>query len=534
MSVVFNAATAANVSILQTTNSLFQIAQKRVATGKAIFGAADDAARYRMSETLLSRTRQLTMLNNNISLTIQTLKSTDDALTSMISDLEKARNLTVKAQSEGTASQRAISSQANINITSNIASIAVGDIFSITSDNGRNFTYTVSTTSTTWQNVGDALNSANIGVQIEYVPGSGNNQHALKFVSTDGRDFTFDARTSQTFMGPLAHGNWSANTGGQTAMSQNANAQALFANGATGNAAVAPGVGETGWTVSFGGRIMSMANVTSTTTVASGSSLSFTDGDGQVRSLSYSANTTVATVIADINAMNCGVAAQLTNKTASGTTMNLDLRSTRGKPLTIHMATGDFSSAATATVRFATGTNFDAPLSTNNALRLDYGRQYDNLLNNVIQKASNNAAQLGRNLLNGQGLGVILDEFASSNSITITGTTVSSAWLGTGQAGSTWTSDTNIQNSGAQALDARKKLIDLQTQFSTFANYMQERFDSNKIYAEAMKSSGDDLVAADVAEESAKLTALQTQQQFAVQAFAAGSQAAQALLRLLG
>ncbi len=129
MSVVFNAATAANVSILQTTNSLFQIAQKRVATGKAIFGAADDAARYRMSETLLSRTRQLTMLNNNISLTIQTLKSTDDALTSMISDLEKARNLTVKAQSEGTASQRAISSQANINITSNIASLVVGEFF---------------------------------------------------------------------------------------------------------------------------------------------------------------------------------------------------------------------------------------------------------------------------------------------------------------------------------------------------------------------------------------------------------------------
>ena len=42
------------------------------------------------------------------------------------------------------------------------------------------------------------------------------------------------------------------------------------------------------------------------------------------------------------------------------------------------------------------------------------------------------------------------------------------------------------------------------------------------------------LVAADVAEESAKLTALQTQQQFAVQAFSAGTQNAQGLLRLLG
>ncbi|MCA3668734.1 MAG: hypothetical protein INF10_06300, partial [Methylobacterium sp.] len=45
---------------------------------------------------------------------------------------------------------------------------------------------------------------------------------------------------------------------------------------------------------------------------------------------------------------------------------------------------------------------------------------------------------------------------------------------------------------------------------------------------------GDDLVVADVAEESAKLTALSTQQQFAVQAFSAGTSNAQSLLRLLG
>ena len=47
MSVAFNAATAANVAMLQQTNALFQVSQKRVSTGKAIFGAADDATRYR-------------------------------------------------------------------------------------------------------------------------------------------------------------------------------------------------------------------------------------------------------------------------------------------------------------------------------------------------------------------------------------------------------------------------------------------------------------------------------------------------------
>ncbi len=63
MSVVFNAATAANVNILRTTNELFQVSQKRVATGKSIFSAADDGTRYTMSQTMLSRSRNIDAVN---------------------------------------------------------------------------------------------------------------------------------------------------------------------------------------------------------------------------------------------------------------------------------------------------------------------------------------------------------------------------------------------------------------------------------------------------------------------------------------
>ncbi|KAF0232205.1 MAG: hypothetical protein FD175_27 [Beijerinckiaceae bacterium] len=63
---------------------------------------------------------------------------------------------------------------------------------------------------------------------------------------------------------------------------------------------------------------------------------------------------------------------------------------------------------------------------------------------------------------------------------------------------------------------------------------MQDRYDTNKSYGVDLKTAGDELVAADVSEESAKLSALQTQQQFAVQAFSMGTQNAQSLLRLLG
>ncbi|OYU48940.1 MAG: hypothetical protein CFE31_10970, partial [Rhizobiales bacterium PAR1] len=59
--------------MLQQTNALFQVSQKRVSTGKAIFGAADDATRYRMSDTMKNRAKSLDSVNNNISLALKTL-----------------------------------------------------------------------------------------------------------------------------------------------------------------------------------------------------------------------------------------------------------------------------------------------------------------------------------------------------------------------------------------------------------------------------------------------------------------------------
>ena len=77
-------------------------------------------------------------------------------------------------------------------------------------------------------------------------------------------------------------------------------------------------------------------------------------------------------------------------------------------------------------------------------------------------------------------------------------------------------------------------LRNYQAQFATFNSYMKERYDLNKSFATDLKTMGDELVAADAAEESANMVALQTRQQFAVQAFSMGSQTEQGLLRLLG
>ena len=100
--------------------------------------------------------------------------------------------------------------------------------------------------------------------------------------------------------------------------------------------------------------------------------------------------------------------------------------------------------------------------------------------------------------------------------------------------GSAWTTTGNIPTSLAQTMSSRQIVVNLQAQFGNYSSFIQDRYDLKKEFSRNMKTLGDDLVAADVAEESAKLTALSTQQQFAVQAFSAGSSNAQSLLRLLG
>jgi flagellin len=515
-----------NVSILQQTNSLFQTSQKRVSTGKWVFGAADDATRYKMSETMLGRARQLDALNNNVSLGLKTLEATDKTLKQMIGLVESAQELARKAQAEGAGGIRGLAPNRNIASTTAVAGYAVGATLSITSDGGSNFNFTFTKTGTTWGEVADALNSANIGVMAEFIPAAAANQTNIRFYSTNEKDFRFDGSSTQTVMDDLAIAGVLSATGNQT-MINAAQANNLFAN--AGAAATAT---ETGFTVSFGGVATgSKTGLTTGTAIAANSLLVFEDGNGQTRTLNYTAATNVATVISDINNMNAGVKAELVN-IGTASTNQLRLRNTNGGNVTISAVSGAFATAGT--VGFTTGTNYAAPLSTNNALRLQYGRQYDAIRTNLDLLAQNNPVQTGRNLLQGENLSVVMDEFGG-NPITVAGIKITAAaTLTMAGAGTTWTTDAAIQTSATQANSALTNLRNFQAQFATFNSYMQSRYDLNASYQSDLKTQGDDLVAADVAEESAKLTALQTQQQFAVQAFSMGTQNAQSLLRLLG
>lgn len=518
-----NAAMSSSISILKRTNDLFDLTQQRVASGKKVFNSTDDSARYRLSENLLGRNRQLDSINNNVSLGLATLETTDNTLKQMLGLVQSALTLISKAQNEGSNGVRATTSTAALDPTSVVTGVTVGSVFSITSDSGRTFNYTFNSTTVTWGEIANALNASNIGVMADFVPGPIAGTSNLRFRSINDEDFTFNPNTDQNVMDDLA--------GLTSPNGQVFNAANLFANGVA-----APGAGETGFTVSYGGHITGAAGagVTLATAIPAGSSIVFEDGNGQFRTINYGAATTVGQFITDITTMGAGVRAKLVNQSGgAGGPLQLRLRNTNGGNMNIVGASGAFAPAGVLGYPGIV-TGFAATLSQNYALRLAYGQQYDAIIENLDSLAQNNPVPDGRNLLQGENVSVMLDEF-SGNPIRLAGVMLNAAgYLTMSQPGASWANDTFLQNSATQARQAETILLQLQAQFATFNNYIRTRYDLNKTYMSEAKTRGDEIVASDPTEESASLLALQTRQQFAVQAVSIGNEVQQSLLRLLG
>jgi flagellin len=523
MTILMNSSTAANVGILRKTNELFDIAQQRVASGKKVSNATDDAQRYRTSERLLSRASHLGEINANISLGLSALEATDKTLSQMIGLVTQAIDLTARAQNEGTVGSRSATATAPLDSASVVSGISVGSKFSITTDDGRNFTYTFAATTTTWGEVINALNAANTGIQADFVPAATAGQTNLRFTSTSGKDFTFDAISDENAMDDLAG---LTSPSGQSFVPAN-----LFANGTA-----APTAGETGFAITYGGRTIGNAGggITLATPVAAGSSLVFLDGNGNQRVLNYGAATTAAQVITDINALGAGLKAELVNQSGgAGGPLQLRIRNTNGGNFQIAASSGDFAAGGALGLGGNT-TGYAASLSSNNALRLSYGQQYDDIIKAINDLVANNPVPQGRNLLSGNNIDINLDEF-TSNPIHLAGKVVSAAGtLTMMQAGASWANDLNITTSATQAHAAEGILRSLQAQYATFNSYIKSRYDLNQAFQSDMKIQGDEVVAADVTEESAALVALQTRQQFAVQSLSISNQNSQGMLKLFG
>lgn len=526
MSTVFNAATAANVAIIQNSSRLFHEQQRQTATGRAIFGAADDATRFAMSSRLTSRSQQINAINDGITLAMRSLEAADKTIASMIDRLDAGLDIARQAQSRGTPGFQGTRTTTDIGPDNLVNPLLVpGSRLTIATDDGRSFTYTfgAAAASTRWGSVVDAINAADLGIIAEFIPATPPSDTNLRFRSLSGADFRFGGDTDQVLMTSL--GALLTGTGGTL------NVANQFVVGAA-----VPTAAQTGITISFGGVANSVLNVTAATAIAAGSSLAFTDGSGTARTWTATAATTVGGFITAVNGMNVGVKAELVNSGAGTTTLRL--RNARQGNIEVFGGTGAFSANAGA-VRFVSQPNtsqigYAARHNADHAMRLRYGFQYNDAIDSLAQIAANNIGPQGVNLLAGDDLGLMLDNEAFG--LVVHGRDVSStAALGLTQLGHTWTASVNnIDVSVQQSQAARARLVDMQAELATYRNMLRGRLEANVDFARDMQVLGDDLVAADIAESAAMMTALQTQRQFAVQALVAGGENARSLLGILG
>ena len=146
----------------------------------------------------------------------------------------------------------------------------------------------------------------------------------------------------------------------------------------------------------------------------------------------------------------------------------------------------------------------------------------------------------GTNLLQGDFLRTTFNE-TGTTSVTTQGRRIDATALGfsldntttqSGDAVRNFQSDREINNALAKIRTAKDTISGMSAQFSTNATILQNRQDFNDASIKNLRDGADLLTLADINEEGAALTSLQTRQQLSITALSLANQSDQAILRL--
>ncbi|TVQ85235.1 MAG: flagellin, partial [Micavibrio sp.] len=96
--VTLTAALRTNLLSLQRTQGLLDITQNRLATGRKVNSALDDANAFFASQSLNNRASDLERLLDGIGQGVQTLKAADQGITSLTKLVEQAQSIAQTAR----------------------------------------------------------------------------------------------------------------------------------------------------------------------------------------------------------------------------------------------------------------------------------------------------------------------------------------------------------------------------------------------------------------------------------------------------
>jgi flagellin len=189
--------------------------------------------------------------------------------------------------------------------------------------------------------------------------------------------------------------------------------------------------------------------------------------------------------------------------------------------------------ALTKLVQSAQALATQAQQTTDPAVRLGLSIQFDSVLGQIDQLASDSGFN-GINLLdstNSADLTLTLNESGTST-VTVAAVDFSANGLAINNAANNWALTTDI---AAASTDLSAALTSLRSQAQSFGSNLstvQIRQDFTKAMINTLQIGADNLTLADPNEEGANLLALQTRQQLSTTALSLASQASQAVLRL--
>jgi flagellin-like hook-associated protein FlgL len=465
-----------NLLSLQKTQALMDLTQNRLATGKKVNSAMDNAANFFAAAALTNRASDLDVLLDAMGQAVQTLTAADHTITSLTKLMEQAK---ATAQSA-----RDTANVASHTSTKNLVGLSTAGA------------------GTTAGVVGDLVIRSGVAVELR--------SQATTFESLDQA------------MPPQALASF----------------QVILADGTNITApAVTVGAGAAGMTVRDYLEAIELAGEGKITARLSADGellIRSTDGSAIRASAAtahgfdmgttvtgFTAGMTISEVVSHINAARGETGVHARFDADSGT---IQLSGLDGQDLVM---SGD---VAEELFTLGAGESRSAVNGVNN--RGEFSVQFNNTLNQINQLVQNrDGGYRGTNLVNGDSLTVNFNESRTS-SLTIKGVYLDTRGLGVATAQNEWVSNSDIDRSLGQIEGAVNALRLQASEFAQNLTTVQTRQDFTKNMIETLTSGADKLTLADMNEESANMLALQTRQQLGVNALSLASQSAQSVLRL--
>jgi len=483
--IVLSAGIRQNLLSLQTTSSLQARTQTRLATGKKVNSALDNAVNYFTAASLTTRSTELSSLLDSMTNGVNTLKAADNGLTSITTTIQsmqatvtqarqdaswQAQSYTIDSTTIGTGALKYMSFQAG-SVGGTPINIVLNDHETLTG--------------TTSGFGGVTTGTAGVGT-------SG----TLTIQATD-------------INGGTAINVAVGSTDLVTAVAANINAAAGYALASVVNGElVLKDAGPYPITLSGTAGVLSGAGFGGTNTVSTA-----TAGPAEtVDQLVYAINSN-ASLAGHVKANNNAGQLQISNISISSLTVT-----------GIGQLTGKLDgSAGPATI-------------AGNGVRANLVTQF-NQLKDQLDKTAADASFNGINLLTGDVLKLFFNELGTST-LSIQSTNpngISSSTLGIATA-------TNVEFESNTAIDARLQQLTtalgtVASQASDFGSHLsivQNRQDFTNNMINTLKTGADGLTLADTNEEGANMLALQTRQQLSITALSLASQAQQSVLKLFG